>query len=84
MFKSFYQIIFISLFGLSLLSCNDEDIKRVDLAYNHGVFIVNEGNFTDSDGSLSFYDKDSLTLRNRVFESVNGRPFAGLMQSFWQ
>ncbi len=66
----------------SLVSCNDDDVTPGDLSvFDNGVFIINEGNFTDSDGSLSFFDPDSLSVKQKVFESINNRPFAGLFQS---
>ena len=77
-----FSKVILSIFSvLMYYSCTEVDTGAIDLAFNHGVFIVNEGNFTDSDGSLSFYDKDSLTITNKVFENINSRPFAGLMQS---
>lgn len=63
------------------VQCSDDSEPVPDALFDHGVFIVNEGNFTDSDGSLSFYDFDSLKVSNHVFEAVNGRPLAAQFQS---
>jgi len=73
----------ITLFAFSIFgfSCNEEDISLTDSTYDRGVFIINEGNFSDSDGSLSFFDTDSAKVINNLFEKINNRPFAGLLQS---
>ena len=69
------------IFGFT--ACNDTDPKPdIESVFSHGVFILNEGNFSESDGSLGFLDLDSLKIRNRIFEQVNERPFAGILQSF--
>jgi DNA-binding beta-propeller fold protein YncE len=76
-----FLVLFLSVTAL-LFSCEDKDPEPVETpAYDHGVFILNEGNFTESDGSLSFFDLDSLKVKNNLFERVNGRPFAGVLQS---
>jgi YVTN family beta-propeller protein len=46
-----------------------------------GVFIINEGNFTAGNGSLSFYSFDSLKIYNDLFENVNGRPLGDVPNS---
>ncbi len=72
------------LFSLLLIysSCDNKDPGPVGSSdFDHGVFILNEGNFSDSDGSLSFFNLDSLTIINNLFEKINQRPFAGLLQS---
>lgn len=45
------------------------------------VYVTNEGNFSDSDGSLTSYDPESGSTLNNAFESANGRPLAGIVQS---
>ncbi len=39
-----------------------------------GVYVVNEGNFTQGNSSLSFYDSASDSVDDFVFEDANGRP----------
>lgn len=45
------------------------------------VFIVNEGNFTWGNGSLSYYSYDSLKINNEVFSKVNGRALGDVPNS---
>ncbi|MDQ3394420.1 MAG: hypothetical protein M3512_09960 [Bacteroidota bacterium] len=49
--------------------------------YDHGVVIVNEGNFTKSDASLSFYNPITNEVQNDVFNKVNDRPVGSVLQS---
>jgi YVTN family beta-propeller protein len=63
------------------VQCSDDPDPVVESFFNNGVFIVNEGNFMDSDGSLSFYDFDSSKVRNNIFEAINDRPLAAVTQS---
>jgi hypothetical protein len=81
--KNFLSFILVSFSVVSLFSACENKDPEPDTApaYDHGVFILNEGNFTESDGSLSFLDLDSLKIKNNVFEKVNDRPFAGVLQS---
>jgi YVTN family beta-propeller protein len=47
----------------------------------NGVFIVNEGNFTRGNGSLSFYSTDSAKIYNDIFYNINGRPLGDVPYS---
>ncbi len=38
-----------------------------------GAFIINEGNYGHSNGSLSFYSFEENTITNNIFKSINGR-----------
>jgi DNA-binding beta-propeller fold protein YncE len=73
-----------ALIGLIGYSCkkNDNNPGVQEAAFKHGVFVVNEGNYSDADGEVSFIDYSTGAVGHKIFESVNGRPFAGLLQSF--
>jgi len=72
----------VMVFGLIFfVQCNDDPEPVKESFFKNGVFIVNEGNFSDSDGSLSYYDFDSASVGNNVFETVNARPLAAIFQS---
>lgn len=64
-----------------LFQCVSDPVPEGQALFQNGVFIVNEGNYADSDGSLSYLDLDSMVMNNQVFEKVNGRPLAALFQS---
>lgn len=46
-----------------------------------GAFILNEGNFGGSNGSLSFYSMENRQVQNNIFEKVNGRKLGDVVQS---
>lgn len=72
----------ISLFmilTMVLWSCDDNDFgERVEsdmfLLEQNGFFVVNEGNYTHSNGSVSFYSFDSSKVYQHVFFQENERP----------
>lgn len=82
MIKNVLTSILIVGVSFFMFSCDNNDEEPVkDSIFQNGVFVVNEGNFTDSDGSLSYYSYDSAQVANKVFESANTRPLAAVFQS---
>lgn len=72
------------LLSISLLfsGCSTEDDVSIPAGqFSNGVFVVNEGNFSEADGSLSFYDKELNETQLKVFEDVNNRELSGTFQS---
>lgn len=53
---------------------------NTDLA-GPGVFIINEGAFTNGQASLSYYNGWDDTVYNQVFSGINGRPLGDVFQS---
>lgn len=76
------QILLKSLVFLSILlaSCNpDDDVVLGE--YQNGVFVINEGNFGDGDGSISFFNKVSSAVEQTIFDNVNKAPLGDVVQS---
>lgn len=46
-----------------------------------GLFVVNEGGFGSSNGSLSFYDTEKSTIENDIFRKANGFGPGDVVQS---
>jgi YVTN family beta-propeller protein len=64
------------------LSCTKKSDTGTDtFVAGSGVYIVNEGNFTGGNGSLSFYSYDNGLIYNDLFESINGRPLGDVPNS---
>ncbi len=46
----------------SLSSCDDEDNQPAG-EFENGIFVVNEGNFQDADGTISFINPDDGSVK---------------------
>lgn len=67
--KSFiylYVLLSISIFS----ACQREETKPKG-KYDTGVFVINEGNFAESDGSVSFFDPITNVVSHAIFEAEN-------------
>ena len=49
--------------------------------YDNGLFISNEGSFGAGNGSISFYNSLSKTVKNNIFSIENSRPLGDVVQS---
>ncbi|GAB4124083.1 MAG: hypothetical protein OHK0045_04470 [Raineya sp.] len=80
--KKMYRFSFLWLLLASLFyACNPSEPQVVSGKYGKGVLVINEGNFTEGNGSLSFIRQDNEVL-NRVFEDENnGAAVGGIIQS---
>lgn len=45
------------------------------------VYVTNEGNFSDANGSITTFDPQEKTSVQQAFQNANGRPLAGIIQS---
>ena len=74
-----------TLFALpALVGCMDygpSGKEDIDGKKSRGLFIVNEGNFTASTATLSYYDIDNKAVENAVFRRVNGFRLGDVAQS---
>ncbi|WP_439483811.1 YncE family protein [Cyclobacterium plantarum] len=64
-----------------LFSCGTDPVELPQGAYEEGVLIVNEGAFGANDGEIFHFDVVSGEMETAIFEKVNNRPFAGLIQN---
>ena len=77
------SILVLLLVTLSSCMKDDElwDFQRLGVDKLQGVFIINEGNFTYGNGSLSFYDINSGEVLNDVFYNTNALPLGDVALS---
>jgi len=76
------HILIIIVLTAIFIACNDEQVfAPVESKTGKGVFIVNEGTFQASNGSLSYYDPVTKTVENKVFYRVNQIPLGDVAQS---
>lgn len=80
MFMNNYFLLFLLIPLLLLASC--EKSEQDNRNYTKGIFIVNEGTFGSSNGSISWYNPDEMLVTNNIFEHSNGRPVGDVVQSF--
>jgi len=74
----YYYLLSLILF---LASCKKEE-KKNNLPINEkGFFIVNEGNYTWGNSSLSFYNETNKTLTNQLFFKKNDVPLGDVATS---
>jgi len=80
--KFSYLIVAITLLALSVqTACKKDDDDPPEISTGSTIFIVNEGPFQTGSGTISIFYRDSNTVQNNVFESVNGRPLGNIVQS---
>lgn len=78
-----YNSIVISLFLLLFMaSCHpDEPVVQHDIVVGNGVLVLNEGNFTYANSSLTYYDVEKDSTVHNLFYRVNGSPIGDTGQS---
>ena len=78
------KLTFLSVVAVFLLaSCGNDDESNPPESIGD-VVVVNEGNFGQSNGSITLYDPDSETVSTNVFQSANnGLPLGDVVQSMF-
>ncbi len=69
-----FALIFLSF------SCTESDPERPLGEYETGILIMNEGAFGSNDGEVYHLNPNTGELKPNLFEAVNDRPFAGLLE----
>jgi YVTN family beta-propeller protein len=80
------QLAFIILTAVIVYSCTKREDPLIQnpeesIFAGDGAFIINEGNFTWGNGSISFYSYDSSKIVNNIFQKVNNRPLGDVPNS---
>ena len=79
--KRHHLILLLALVAM-LFSCKpDKPVNPNGMTIGSGVFVLNEGNFQFSNGSLSFYDPVADTVANNLFYKVNNAPLGDVAES---
>jgi YVTN family beta-propeller protein len=80
--KAITLIVTIILLALFTSGCSStEAVPKGEFAT--GVIIVNEGNFSEVNGSIGFYNESSSEVSQDIFEKANGVATGGSLQSIY-
>jgi hypothetical protein len=75
-----------SIFAMSLLlglnSCTKTSEPEPSQPYDAGVFVLNSGNFSDNNGTISLYNPTAKTISYDVFQKENTRSLSGLVAGY--
>lgn len=66
------------LVAFLFVSCETDDATTGE--YELGAIVLNEGSYSNSNASISFYKYGSTSVQNDVFNMVNNRPLGDVLQ----
>jgi hypothetical protein len=75
------RLLFFIAFSVIIWSCNQSDPEPKG-DYTNGVFVVNEGNFSQNNGAISFLLREKTTADADIFSKVNGTTLKGGVQDY--
>src|SRR6218665_419744 len=82
---NYSKLILAAITALLFVSCSDDDSdagRRAPLgSYDYGVLVLNEGNFTSDNASVSYISEDFSVVQNDVFSIVNDEDLGDVAQS---
>ncbi len=75
------HLLFLLFISIIVFGCREDDEENNNPIgkYSTGTFIVNEGTFGLGDGSISYFNGD--TLEHHIFSNTNFRPLGDVVQS---
>ena len=83
----FLVFIFVLIFMSSIISsCKsdkpEEEIKpNINLQSEHGIYIINEGNFQFGNASISYYNADDKSVVEDIYKQVNNQSLGDVCES---
>ncbi len=74
-------LLYLLILFIGLAGCNDNPSDSGEDLSLASVYVTNEGNFSDANGSLTSYNPLDGSVIQQTFKNVNGRSLAGTIQS---
>ncbi len=78
--KTIFNILILGII-LTFVSCGGDEQQSEDKNIAKGLFVLNEGNYTNASSSLTFYDPEADTVMNNLFYRVNLSPLGDAANS---
>lgn len=77
-----FQISIITILLLIFSSCTkDENTKSINSFEKGGIFIINEGNYSVGNSSMTYYNPEKDTIIDNIFAKANIAPLGDVAQS---
>lgn len=74
-------VLLLAFLPLLFVACtSDPAPPQAIVSYDHGVLIVNEGNFFSGDGEITHYDPETDQVTNSLYQAVNGVVLAAYIE----
>lgn len=81
--SNFSQFSFLFILIVALASCNKDDPKPKG-EFSTGILVINEGSFKKADGTIGFFDPNSLEVKQDIFGlKNNGKALGDIVQSMF-
>jgi len=77
--KMMRNIFAVLLVAITLWACSDDDKPKGK--FEHGAFIVNEGNFGSGNGTVSWYDEGNDVTDENIYKNAAGQYAGDVAQS---
>lgn len=81
--KKLLYIIILAV-AVVMASCKPKDNPTEDVTTYSGLYVLNEGNYTYANASLTYYNPETDSVVNNLFYRVNGSPIGDVGQSLAQ
>lgn len=82
--KKVTTVLWLFFMLLCMAACGPDPVDPVNPSQfdlGKGVFVLNEGSYTNANSTLSFYDTEKDSVLNQLFYRVNGSPIGDVGQS---
>lgn len=77
------SLVSIVIFLLLSSSCNKDNPSPVEGDFQNALFVVNEGNFTTGNSSLTYYNRETEEVIQNVFYRKNNAPLGDVANSIF-